>query len=153
MKQTIRLTESELRSVIQDSVNEALQDEGFLQNVGRGMRNAFAGDGQRVNQAANSVKNGIPKLGRGIKNSGQALGNNINKRYQAAKAGYQTGQNNDQLDKLSKLLTDLQNSGVLHGNATNKAVQTLMSQIGKLRGGNNSKNNAWYNSVAGKYDE
>ena len=79
MKQTIRLTEAELRSVIQDSVNEALQDEGFLQNVGRGMRNAFAGDGKRMAKGASNVVNNI-------KRGAQKVGDAIGKKYEDRKS-------------------------------------------------------------------
>ena len=41
MKQTIRLTESELRGMIEMSINEALQDEGLGNQLMQGAKSFF----------------------------------------------------------------------------------------------------------------
>ena len=59
MKQTIRLTESELRDMIQQSINEAMQDEGWFgdklnqaKSAAGTMFNKEGGNfGQRINNA------------------------------------------------------------------------------------------------------
>ena len=49
MKQTVRLTESELRAMVQETINEALQDEGIWRNLKTGAKtflsNTNNGDG------------------------------------------------------------------------------------------------------------
>ena len=161
-KQTIILTESELREMIEASINEAMQDEGFFGNMWRGAKNAFGGDASRIGQGAKrmgqSVGNAARKVGQAVGNAAQKAGQAVQqgaqnvaqgaqKRYNAAKAGFQAGQYNDKLDNLEKLLTDLQSKGVLHGNKTNQAIQTLIYQIGMLRRGNNSAASAFKNAI------
>lgn len=143
MKQTIRLTESELRSVIQDSVNEALQDEGFLQNVGRGFKNAFAGDGKRMAKGASNMANNI-------KRGAQKVGDAIGKRYDAAKVGYTTGRNKDQLKSLYKTIKDLQTKGVLKGPKTDQLTKDYLTQLSQLINSNEGVNTMKYNQMAGE---
>ena len=71
MKQAIRLTESELRDMIQQSINEAMQDEGFFGNIGRGLKSAFGGDASRIGQGAQRAAQSV---GRGAQKAAQAIG-------------------------------------------------------------------------------
>ena len=162
MKQTIRLTESELRQMIEESINEAMQDEGFLSSIGRGLKNAFGGDAQRIGQGAQRAAQAV---GRGAQRVGQAVGNAVGQgvdavkqgaqnvqqgaqsRWNAAKAGYQANQNNDKIDRIIKDLTDLQTSGVLHGNAMNQAIKVLMTNLKQAKGRNNSTASAFRNAI------
>lgn len=162
MRQTIRLTESELRQMIEESINDAMLEEGFFGNIGRGIKNAFGGDAQKIGQgaqrAAQKVGNFVGRGAQAVGNAAQAVGNavqqgaenvkqGVQKRYDAAKAGFQAGQQNDKLDNLKNTLTDLQQSGILHGAKTNQAIQTLLYQIDMLRRGNNSTASAYRNEI------
>jgi hypothetical protein len=74
MRQTIRLTESELRNLIEESVNEAMMNEGKVRNALRSVRNgfnsAFGRDVERFKQGArnagNTVVQGAKDIGRGV---------------------------------------------------------------------------------------
>ena len=82
MKQTIRLTESELRQMINESINEAMMDEGWL--------------GDKMNQAKSAVGTMFNKNGGDLK-----------QRYQNAKKNWGTqGELND-IGNLRKQLEDL----------------------------------------------
>lgn len=144
-KQTIRLTESEFENMIYETINEALENEGFISNIGRGMKGALGLSNDF------SLGKGAKRIGQNIKQGVQNVAQNVaqgaQRRYNAAKVNYQTGKYNDQLAELQKTLTDLQQKGILHGQATDQAVKTLMTQIGRLRAGNNSKASAFSNSI------
>jgi len=178
MKQTIRLTESELRDMIEMSINEAMQDEELmnefnLKSAFRGgvnaVKNAFGGDAEKIGQGAQRARQAV---GRGVQRVGKAVGNAVEQgvdavkqgaenvkqgaenvkqgaksRWRAAKAGYQATQNNDKIDKVINDLTDLQTSGVLHGNAMNQAIKVLITNLKKAKGRNNSTASAYRNAI------
>ena len=82
MKQTIRLTESELRQMINESINEAMMDEGWF--------------GDKMNQAKSAVGTMFNKNGGDFK-----------QRFQNAKKNWGTqGELND-IGNLRKQLEDL----------------------------------------------
>ncbi len=162
MKQTIRLTESELRQIIEESINEAMQDEGFWGNLGSGIKNAFGGDAQRIGQsaqrAAQAVGRGAQKVGKAVQQGAQRVGQAVQQgaqnvqqgaqnRWDAAKAGYKASQNNDKIDRIMKDLTELQSSGVLHGNAMTQAINVLMRNLKQAKGRNNSTASAYRNAI------
>ena len=176
MKQTIRLNENELRSLIAECVMQTLneeQKEGFFGNIGRAMGNAFGGDASKMRdkarhfgsavkdkaqQAGSAIKSGVQQAGQAIQNKAQQAGNAVKQgaqnvatgaqqRYQAAKAGYQTGQKNDKINKLISDIQDLQNSGILTGRATNQAINVLMSNLKQAMGRNNAEASAYKNQI------
>lgn len=151
MKQTIRLTESELRQIIEESINEAMQDEGFWGNLGSGIKNAFGGDAQRIGQsaqrAAQAVGRGAQKVGQAVQQGAQNVQQGAQNRWDAAKAGYKASQNNDKIDRIIKDLTELQSSGVLHGNAMTQAINVLMKNLKQAKGRNNSTASAYRNAI------
>lgn len=68
-KQKLRLTESQLRQMIAECVNEAMQDEGFFSGMkqlggwaGRGVANAAQGVGQKVKGAWNAGKDAAGRM-------------------------------------------------------------------------------------------
>ena len=93
MKQTIRLTESELRQMINESINEAMMDEGWF--------------GDKMNQAKSAVGTMFNKNGGDLK-----------QRYQNAKKNWRTqGELND-IGNLRKQLEDLINKHRIDPNTT-----------------------------------
>lgn len=108
MKQTIRLTESELRGMIEESVRQMIaegeMEEGFFGNLKAGVQSAF-GRGQGSEQA---------KADR----AGKRGGLNLGKRWNAAKEGYKQQGVIDNLDNIKKTLEDLIFKGKLDTNMT-----------------------------------
>ena len=104
MKQTIRLTESELRDYINNAVCEALEDEGF-----------FGGLGSLASKAGN-------RMGKAIGGATDAIGDAFNKgkeavgnAYQNAKKTYQMGSiNQDAQNAISKAVEALNNLKALN---------------------------------------
>ena len=67
MKQTIRLTESQLSEMIQQSINEALEDEslwGGLSSIGSKMKNATSKMAKNAGIHEQKLGSGGPKLRR-----------------------------------------------------------------------------------------
>ena len=100
MKQTIRLTESELRDMIEMSINEAMQDEELmdefnLRSAIRGgvnaVKNAFGGDAERIGQGAQravqSVGRGAQRVGQAVQQGAQAVGRGAQRVGQAVQQG------------------------------------------------------------------
>lgn len=151
MKKTVRLTESEFRAMVEETVNEALQDEGLWSNLKAGAKNAFGGDASRMGQAArgaaNSIKRGVQNIGNKLQQTANNVQQGVQKRADAWKAGAQANANNEKLNDVVKKLQELQNSGVLHGAKTDQAIKTLIYQIGMLTRGNNSTASAYRNRI------
>ena len=100
MKQTIRLTESELRDMIEMSINEAMQDEELmdefnLRSAIRGgvnaVKNAFGGDAERIGQGAQravqSGGRGAQRVGQAVQQGAQAVGRGAQRVGQAVQQG------------------------------------------------------------------
>lgn len=151
MKQTIRLTESELRNMIEMSINEAMQEEGFWSNLKAGAQNAFGKDASRISNAASNamgaVKRGVQNAGNKLRQGAENMQQGFQKRADAWKAGAQANANNEKLNDVVKKLQELQQSGVLHGAKTDQAIQTLIYQIGMLTRGNNANAQAFKNEI------
>lgn len=162
MRKTVNLTEADLHRIINQCVNEALEDEGFFGNIGRGIKNAFGGDASRaaagarrmgnsvggaIRQAGNAVAQGARQAAGAVKQGAENFGKGVSQRYNAAKAGFEDGQKNDKIDGVIKSLQELQQQGILHGAATNQVIKELMGQLGKLKGSNNSNAAAYRNQI------
>ena len=78
MKQTVRLTESELRAMIEETINEALEDEGLGNQLMQGAKSFFG----RGNMGKNNYNNRRIRSGNG--------GLNIGKRWDAAKQNFKS---------------------------------------------------------------
>ena len=100
MRQTIRLTESELRQMIEESINEAMMDEELmdefnLRSAIRGgvnaVKNAFGGDAERIGQGAQravqSVGRGAQRVGQAVQQGAQAVGRGAQRVGQAVQQG------------------------------------------------------------------
>lgn len=157
MKQTIKLTESELRQMIEMSINEAMQDEGFFGNIGRGFKSAFGGDAQRIGQAAGrmgkSVANGVQKAGQAVGQAAANVGKGIQNKANDIKVGYQSGKQNDQLTSLQKNIQGMLDSGAIHGNQAVQAANAFLKVIPSLIGQNNTAASAPRGIQASRFSE
>ena len=99
MKQTYRLTESELHMMIESCVNEALQDEGFLGGLG----SLFSKGANKATQSAKNLSGRINNAYQGAKQQVQGAYNNAKQQvqgaYDNAKKTYQAGSYNQDAQK------------------------------------------------------
>lgn len=134
MKQTIRLTESELRDYINNAVCEALEDEGFFGGLGSLASKA----GNRMGKAIGGATDAI---GNAYNNAKQQVGN----AYQNAKKTYQMGSiNQDAQNAISKAVEALNNLKALNQKSlqysnvapiNKKAMANIENTIASLQGG------------------
>ena len=150
MKQTVRLTESELRRMIDESVemviNEAMQDEGFFGNIGRGLKSAFGGDAQKIGQAAGrmgkSIKQGATNAAKAVQKGAQNVAQGAVNKYNDMKVGYQSGQQNDQLNNIKSTLQQMLNNGRLGNGSVAKSAQSFIKTLDQaIRNNNNAARN------------
>ena len=123
MKQTYRLTENELHSIISECITEAIEDEGFLNQVGQGVR-SFFGKGE-----------GSDKSKEGRTTISQDWGGRtyyFGQRFKAAKTGYKEQGYIDDLDDIIKPLDNLVKSGKISQDMT---VKDILAHSRRLRGG------------------
>ena len=126
MKQTIRLTESELRDYINNAVCEALEDEGFFGGLGSLASKVGNKFGQGFNKAGSALGGAFNKgkeaVGNAYNNAKQQVGNAYNNAkqqvgnaYQNAKKTYQMGSiNQDAQNAISKAVEALNNLKALN---------------------------------------
>lgn len=110
MKQTIRLTESELRDYINNAVCEALEDEGFFGGIGslaskatNRMGKAIGGATDAIGGVFNKGKEAVTKAYKGAK---QQVGD----AYQNTKKTYQMGSINQDAQSAIKKAVDALNN-------------------------------------------
>lgn len=122
MAQRIRLTESELRDIIEMTINEALIEEDLVRNLVRGVKSAFGGDAGRIGQGAR-------RIGGALKRGAKKLAKGAVDKYYDAKVGYQTGKQNDQLNKIKNTLQGMVDSGQLGKGNVAQAAQNFIGTI------------------------
>ncbi len=115
MKQTIRLTESELRDYINNAVCEALEDEGFFGGLGSLASKVGNKFGQGFNKAGSALggvfNKGKEAVGKAYNNAKQQVGDT----YQNAKKTYQMGSiNQDAQSAINKAVEALNNLKALN---------------------------------------
>jgi hypothetical protein len=141
MKQTIRLNESELRMMIDEAVNEAMMDEGFFGNVGRGLKSAFGGDAQRMGKAASrmgkSAVDAVTNAGRAVGRAATNMATGIQNKANDIKVGYQSGKQNDQLNKIKNTLQTMLTNGTLGKGSVAKSAQNFISTLDQAIRNNN----------------
>ena len=94
MKQTVRLTESEFRAMIQETINEALQDEGLWGGIST-LGSKFANKASRTAQnTGNAIGNAWNKAKQTVGNAYNKAADNVKQGYQSAKKTYQAGSAN-----------------------------------------------------------
>lgn len=116
MRQTIRLTESELRNMIEMSINEAIEDEGLggaLGAIGGWFKNKAAQTGEKL---ANGAKQKGQQAMNYASNKAQQLGDYVGNKAQQVQQGYnnmkktaQVGSNNQEAQKAIKNAVDALN--------------------------------------------
>lgn len=139
MRQTIRLTESELRNMIETSINEAMQDEGLFGNIGRSFNTAFGGDASRIGQGA---KRAAKSIGKAVKRGAENVATGAANKFNDMKVGYKSGQQNDQLNKIKSTLQGMLNNGTLGNGSTAKAAQNFLATLDQaIRNNDNAARN------------
>ena len=99
MKQTVRLTESELRAMIQETINEAMEDEGLWGGIST-LGSKFGNKASRVAQnAGNAMGNAWNKAKQTVGNAYNKAANNVKQGYESAKKTYQAGSANQDAQK------------------------------------------------------
>ena len=143
----IKITENELKQMIEESVYKVLNeesgetlDEGFFDNLAQGFKGAFKNDAQNVkrgvNAAASGVANTAQRAWNGVKNAGQKVANvaqgaynnakeGVNQRVNAFKTNYNASRNTEKINDVIKTLQDLQAEGVISGTKTNATIAEL----------------------------
>lgn len=119
MKQTIKLTESELREMIVNAINESMgesENEGFFNNLRAGLN---AGNKGKINYHADP--NAKDALDQTINDVGQRIGN--------FKKGYNLQKQNTKMDNLKQELKQLVSNGSIKPNMT---VGQLIANFGEL---------------------
>lgn len=112
MRRTIRLTESELRDMIEMSINEAMQDEGFGNQLMQGAKSFFG----RGDMGKKNYNNRVTRSGNG--------GFNFGKRWDAAKQNFKS---QGTIDNANDFIATLKNY-------MQKAGLGVSNQIGELWG-------------------
>lgn len=155
MKQQIRLTESELNSIIEESVRRILAENGEEEifGINTALKNAFGGDARRAKSAAGSLKNAGQRIGnamqqgynnvkQGVQNRANAFGASMNATKNAKYA-------QNALSALKRLqnMTSYSNDPMFGPNSkTGQSIaQTIQLINGSLNGRINADRSSWAN--------
>mgnify|MGYP003539411781 CR=1 FL=1 len=132
MKQTFKLTESELHNLISECITEAIEDEGLgsffggmAKKLGRDAGSAMSNVGNRMAQGANNAY-------QGAKNMGSRIAQGANNAYQGVKdygqslynAGVQQSNISDAQTAI-KTIQGLVQKGILGQNIANMVIGNL----------------------------
>ena len=136
MKQTFKLTESELHNLISECITEAIEDEGLgsffggmAKKLGRDAGSAMSNVGNRMAQGAMNVGN---RMAQGAKNMGSRIAQGAKNAYQGAKdygqslynAGVQQSNISDAQTAI-KTIQGLVQKGILGQNIANMVIGNL----------------------------
>ena len=163
MRQQIRLTESELQNIIEESVRrviaENMEDEGFFGDLWKAGKNAFGGDVNRAKAAAqqtganirNGIQNGYNNVKQGVQNGYNNVRQGVQKRANAFGASMNASKNQRYAENAVKALQQLQqmttynNDPVFGPNSkTGQAVaQTIKMLNGAIKGRIAGDRTAW----------
>ena len=118
MRQTIRLTESELRQMINESINEAMMEEGWGNQFMQGAKSFFGkGDMGARNQNNQKVRSGDG-------------GFNFGKRWNAAKTNFKSqGVVDNANDFITTMKQFMQNAGLTVSNTIGELWGYLDGQV------------------------
>lgn len=156
MRQQIRLTESELQNIIEESVRrviaENMEDEFNLRDVGNGIRNAFGGDVNRVKTAAKGIGSNMGKL---YRNTKARVQKGIDDRKNAYGAGVNAAKNQRYIDNAIKALQQLQQATKYSNDPLfspdkpmgQEVAKTINLLNGSLRGTVKSDAASWRNQI------
>lgn len=125
MKQTFKLTESELHNLISECITEAIEDEGLgsffggmAKKLGRDAGSAMSGMGNRIAQGA---KNAYQSTAQGVKNAYQGMKDYGKSLYDA---GVQQSNIGDAQTAI-KTIQGLVQKGILGQNIANMVIGNL----------------------------
>ena len=143
MKQTFKLTESELHNLISECITEAIEDEGLgsffggmAKKLGRDAGSAMSNVGNRMAQGAKNmgsrIAQGANNAYQGAKNMGSRIAQGANNAYQGVKdygqslynAGVQQSNISDAQTAI-KTIKGLVKKGILGQNIANMVVGNL----------------------------
>ena len=143
MKQTFKLTESELHNLISECITEAIEDEGLgsffggmAKKLGRDAGSAMSNVGNRMAQGAKNmgsrIAQGANNAYQGAKNMGSRIAQGANNAYQGVKdygqslynAGVQQSNISDAQTAI-KTIKELVKKGILGQNIANMVVGNL----------------------------
>lgn len=125
MKQTFKLTESELHNLISECITEAIEDEG--------LGSFFGGMAKKLGRDAGSAMSNVGnRMAQGAKNIGSRIAQGANNAYQGAKdygqslynAGVQQSNISDAQTAI-KTIQGLVKKGILGQNIANMVVGNL----------------------------
>ena len=125
MKQTFKLTESELHNLISECITEAIEDEG--------LGSFFGGMAKKLGRDAGSAMSNVGnRMAQGAKNMGSRIAQGANNAYQGAKdygqslynAGVQQSNISDAQTAI-KTIQGLVKKGILGQNIANMVVGNL----------------------------
>ena len=132
MKQTFKLTESELHNLISECITEAIEDEGLgsffggmAKKLGRDAGSAMSNVGNRMAQGAKNAYQGVKDYGQSLYNAGVQQSKNIGSRIaQGANNAYQGVKDYGQ---------SLYNAGVQQSNISDAqtAIKTIQGLVQK----------------------
>ena len=132
MKQTFKLTESELHNLISECITEAIEDEGLgsffggmAKKLGRDAGSAMSNVGNRMAQGAKNAYQGAKDYGKSLYNAGVQQSKNIGSRIaQGANNAYQGVKDYGQ---------SLYNAGVQQSNISDAqtAIKTIQGLVKK----------------------
>ena len=132
MKQTFKLTESELHNLISECITEAIEDEGLGSFFG-GMAKKLGRDaGSAMSNAGNRMAQGANNAYQGAKNMGSRIAQGAKNAYQGAKdygqslynAGVQQSNISDAQTAI-KTIQGLVQKGILGQNIANMVIGNL----------------------------
>ena len=125
MKQTFKLTESELHNLISECITEAIEDEG--------LGSFFGGMAKKLGRDAGSAMSNVGnRMAQGAKNMGSRIAQGANNAYQGAKdygqslynAGVQQSNISDAQTAI-KTIQGLVQKGILGQNIANMVIGNL----------------------------
>ena len=117
MKQTFKLTESELHNLISECITEAIEDEG--------LGSFFGGMAKKLGRDAGSAMSNVGnRMAQGAKNMGSRIAQGAKNAYQGAKNAYQGVKDYGQ---------SLYNAGVQQSNISDAqtAIRTIQGLVQK----------------------
>jgi hypothetical protein len=134
MKKTVRLTESEFRAMVEETINEALQDEGFGNQLMQGAKSFFG----KGDMGKKNYNNRVTRSGNG--------GLNLGKRWDAAKQNFKSqGTIDNANDFIATLKNYMQKAGLGVSNKIGELWGYLDSQVkGKAAKSGSMAQNAIY---------
>lgn len=155
MKQQIRLTESELNSIIEESVKRIIAENGEEEifGINTALKNAFGGDARRAKSAAGSLRNAGQRVGSAMRQGYNNAKQGIQSRANAFGASMNATKNVRYAQNAVKALQQLQNLTSYNNDPmfgpnskTGQAIaQTIKLINGSLTGRINADRSSWSN--------